>query len=208
MQKMITISNKLVKNLISRIIAPFEWLCTFFFLYANNVKFKDFSSSGLPKIIVALGGVFIIDENFKINNKVTSNPIGRVHKSTIFVGKNGNLRIGKNVGISSSSIVCHQKIEIGNNVKIGGNSVIYDTDFHSLDFNKRKNPKLDVLNTITKPVLISDNVFIGAHSTILKGVTIGENSIIGACSVVSKNIPSNEIWAGNPIKFIKAINIE
>ena len=56
-------------------------------------------------------------------------------------------------------------------------------------------------------MIIEDNVFIGAHSTILKGVTIGQNSIIGACSVVTKNIPPNEIWAGNPAKFIKKLEI-
>ena len=55
-------------------------------------------------------------------------------------------------------------------------------------------------------MIIEDNVFIGAHSTILKGVRISKNSIVGACSVVSKNIPPNEIWAGNPIKFIKKID--
>ena len=53
---------------------------------------------------------------------------------------------------------------------------------------------------------IKDNAFIGSHSTILKGVTIGENAVIGACSLVSKDIPANEIWAGNPIKFIKKID--
>jgi acetyltransferase-like isoleucine patch superfamily enzyme len=74
------------------------------------------------------------------------------------------------------------------------------------------NPKFraDKLNdkksAIKKPVIIEDNVFIGAHSTILKGVTIGQNSIIGACSVVTKNIPQNEIWAGNPARFLKSIN--
>jgi acetyltransferase-like isoleucine patch superfamily enzyme len=37
----------------------------------------------------------------------------------------------------------------------------------------------------------------------LGGITIGQNSLIGAGSVVTKNIPSNQIWAGNPAKFIK-----
>lgn len=54
-------------------------------------------------------------------------------------------------------------------------------------------------------MVIEDNVFIGARCIILKGVTIGENSIVGAGSVVTKSIPANEIWAGNPAKFIRKI---
>lgn len=53
--------------------------------------------------------------------------------------------------------------------------------------------------------MICDNVFIGAKCIILKGVTIGENSVIGAGSVVTKNVPANQIWAGNPAKFIKNV---
>lgn len=54
-------------------------------------------------------------------------------------------------------------------------------------------------------VLICSGAFIGAGSVILKGVTVGKNAVIGAGSIVSKNVPSNEIWAGNPAKFIKNI---
>lgn len=52
-------------------------------------------------------------------------------------------------------------------------------------------------------VKIGNNVFIGANTIIVSEVTIGDDSIVGAGSVVTKNIPPNEIWAGNPAKFIK-----
>ena len=60
-------------------------------------------------------------------------------------------------------------------------------------------------NRAEKPVVIGNDVFIGAKSIILKGVTIGENSVIGAGSVVTKSVPANQIWAGNPAKFIRCI---
>ena len=55
------------------------------------------------------------------------------------------------------------------------------------------------------PVKIEDNAFVGARSMILKGITIGKNSIIGAGSVVTKSVPENEIWAGNPARFVRKI---
>ena len=57
----------------------------------------------------------------------------------------------------------------------------------------------------SKPVKIGDNVWIGMNSCILPGVEIGNNSIIGSGSVVTKNIPENEIWVGNPAKFIRKL---
>ncbi|MEQ3118726.1 acyltransferase [Parabacteroides distasonis] len=42
---------------------------------------------------------------------------------------------------------------------------------------------------------------------ICKSVTIGKNAIVGASSVVTKDIPDNEVWAGNPVRFIKKRNI-
>ncbi|WP_289662501.1 acyltransferase [Flavobacterium panacagri] len=179
---------------------------SYFILYTNGVKFNKFKTNGIPKVYIALGGRIVIGTNFKMNNREISNPIGRFNKCSFMVGEKGELIIGNNVGMSSSAIVCHDSIRIGNNVNLGGNVVIYDTDFHSLNSEKRRNRYTDVKGTKTKPVIINNNVFIGAHSTILKGVTIGENSIVGACSVVTKNIPENQIWGGNPAKFIRELD--
>jgi acetyltransferase-like isoleucine patch superfamily enzyme len=192
---------KIAKRGKLKILKPFDQIFTYIILYSNGVKFSSFRSYGLPNFNITLGGKCNIGNGFKINNRESSNPIGRFHACSIFIGKKGQLIIGKNVGMSSAAIVCYEKIEIGDNVNLGGNVVIYDTDFHSLNPQDRLNRISDIART--KPIKIGNNVFIGAHTTILKGVSIGDNSIIGACSVVTKNIPSNEIWAGNPAKFIR-----
>lgn len=54
--------------------------------------------------------------------------------------------------------------------------------------------------------IIGDNVFIGINSIILSGSNIGNNVIIGAGSVVSGRIPDNEVWGGNPAKFICSLD--
>ena len=91
---------------------------------------------------------------------------------------------------------------IGNNVIIGVGTQIRDTDNHSLNPFDRLNG-LDWKNKKTQPIKIGDNVFIGTNTIILKGVEIGDNCIIAAGSVVTKSIPENEIWGGNPAKFLK-----
>ncbi|MFR9547136.1 MAG: acyltransferase [Rikenellaceae bacterium] len=171
----------------------------------NGVQYKHFRTTGTPYVMVANGGKCTIGNNFAMNNGIKGNPIGCYNKCTIVVDRGGELNIGDNVGISQTAIICHKSITIGRDVKIGGGVCIYDTDFHSLSSAVRRSTE-DVQNKIVKPVVICDNVFIGAHSIVLKGVTIGENSIVGAGSVVTKSIPANQIWAGNPAKFIKDTN--
>ena len=188
-------------NQISRLILQ---TISFILFKINKINFKDgLISNGIP--ILSIQGDFRIGTNFQINNTRKDNPIGRSYKCMFIVRKNAQLLIGNNVGMSGTTIVCQKKITIGNNVKCGGNVCIYDTDFHSLDPFERQDVQNDQNNMIKKEVTIEDNAFIGAHSTILKGVYIGQNSIIGACSVVTKSIPANEVWAGNPAKFIKNI---
>jgi acetyltransferase-like isoleucine patch superfamily enzyme len=187
------------------VIHFFEQIYCKIIFYGQNVKFKNIQTNGLPYVMVALGGRFSIGQNFKMNNGLIGNPIGRPQKCTFIVDRNARLIIGNNVGISQAAIICHDSI-IGNNTKIGGGCCIYDTDFHSISYKERLDFHIDKKNKKNKPIEIKNNVFIGAHSTILKGVTIGENSIVGACSVVTKSIGRDEIWAGNPARFIRKNN--
>lgn len=86
---------------------------------------------------------------------------------------------------------------------IGNNCVIFDTDFHSSNYDERI--IRGNVNIPSKPIIIKEGAWIGGHSLVLKGVTIGKHSVIGAGSVVTRNVPDYQVWAGNPIKFIKEI---
>jgi acetyltransferase-like isoleucine patch superfamily enzyme len=175
-------------------------------LLANRVKYgNNLRSNGTPVINVKKTGSLRIGDHFTMNSGKHYNQIGRQQPCFLIVGDNARLTIGNNVGMSSTTIICMNEVVIENNVKIGGNTVIYDTDFHSIHYADRNVLHEDKMKVTTKAVRIKQSAFIGAHTTILKGVTIGENAVIGACSVVSNDIPANEIWAGNPAKYIKSV---
>jgi acetyltransferase-like isoleucine patch superfamily enzyme len=108
--------------------------------------------------------------------------------------------IGNNCGISGASISCRESVTIGDNCLIGSGVLITDNDAHPL---KDREKGYTVIHSA--PILIEDNVFIGARSIILKGVRIGKDSVIGAGSVVTKDIRPACIAAGNPAKELKQL---
>lgn len=111
---------------------------------------------------------------------------------------NAVLEIGHKSYINhDSEIRCRERITIGNNVSIAYNVLIQDSDYHTT-YDDNGNPKPQTL-----PIVIEDNVWIGANVIILKGVTIGEGSIVAAGSVVTKSIPSYSLAGGNPARIIK-----
>lgn len=168
-----------------------------------QIKCQSFKSYGIPYIHVSLKGNVSIGENFVLGNSIKNNATGITGRCKIDVRNNANLIIGNNVGITLTTITCFNQVRIDDNVKIGFGTHIMDTDFHSIDPAIRSTTDDDVK---TAPIHIKRNAFIGAHCFIMKGVTIGENSIVGAGSVVTKSIPDNEIWGGNPAKFIRKVN--
>ena len=153
-----------------------------------------------------------IGNNFLMLSGSGLNPLSRNIRSEIFIDDGGSIIIGNNTGISSCCLWAKEKIIIGNNVKIGGDCIIMDTDAHNLNWEIRaglihdeKIQNLDKETAQSKPIIIEDNVLIGTRTIILKGVTIGERSIIAAGSVVVKSIPPDCIAGGNPCKVIKGI---
>lgn len=196
------INNKIFKLVIHIPIKKIRHL-HFFVINIIIMKINNVQYSNMPyingKLIIFNRGKFILGKNNKFNSTVFSNFVGINKPCTIQVEEDGLLSIGDYSGFSGVSIYCREKIIIGNHLFCGGNVSIWDSDFHPLNFEQRR---AGYEGTKNAPIIIGDDVFIGANSIILKGVTIGDRAIIGAGSVVTKNILNDEIWAGNPAKKI------
>jgi acetyltransferase-like isoleucine patch superfamily enzyme len=123
---------------------------------------------------------------------------------SIWVGAHAVLRIGANVGISNTTIVAMTAVTIGDDVRIGGEVQVFDTDFHSLALDARlARPDLGVRKAA---VSIGRGAFIGARTVILKGSVVGDEAVLGASAVISGKVPSREIWAGNPARCLRTLS--
>ncbi len=154
------------------------------------------------RIYILNRGFFHLGESVKINSSPHSNPIGGDARTNIIITAGAHLRIGNNVGISNSTIYCTKEITIEDNVMIGGSCKIYDSDFHSIDYEERiaGSPMCG-----RGAVRIKEGAWLCTNVIVLKGVTIGGRSVIGAGSVVTCDVPTGEIWAGNPARFVRKI---
>ena len=84
MQNIIVLVYKGLRRLKHLILSPFQYLITGFLFYCNNVKRKTFQTKGIPFVSVARGAKFNIGNNFRMNNSIESNPIGRIQKCIFF----------------------------------------------------------------------------------------------------------------------------
>lgn len=120
--------------------------------------------------------------------------------SPFYTDYGDNCFIGDNTFINHNAYLMDgAPIKIGSCCFIGPNCGIY-TAVHPLIAEER-NQGLEK----AKPIVIGDNVWIGADVTILPGVTIGANTVIGARSVITKDIPAHTIAVGNPCQVLRKI---
>jgi len=168
---------------------------------------RDLVADGFVVVEVRYRGSITIGDHVLINSRFRSNLVGVTGPTIFHCIRDGRIRIGDNSGCSSTVFSSRSSITVGKNVKIGGNVRIYDHDFHAVDYRARRDPEQDMNQEKSAPVVIGDDILIGANSIILKGVTIGDRSIIGAGSVVTiKNIPPDSLVAGNPARIVRTLD--
>ena len=108
----------------------------------------------------------------------------------IRVRKNAEVKIGNNFRMNNGCIVtAYENIQIGNDVMLGPNVLIYDQDH---DYNFEAGVK--AMRFKTSPIVIGNNVWIAANSIILRGSNIGDNAVIAAGSIVKGTVSANTLY--------------
>lgn len=114
-----------------------------------------------------------------------------------------NVTFGDDVFVNVGfTLVDDIEVTIGSRVMIAPNVTITVTG-HPV------HPELRAgMAQFSAPVVIEDDVWLGAHVVVLPGVTIGAGSIVGAGSVVTKNVPQNVVVGGVPARVLRSITDE
>ncbi|MCC6684901.1 MAG: N-acetyltransferase [Bacteroidia bacterium] len=120
--------------------------------------------------------------------------------------------IGENCNINSHTFI-ENDVVIGNNVTVKCGAYLWDgMRIHdnvfigpNATFTNDKFPRSKQYPSAFQPIVVEEGASIGANATILGGITIGKHAMIGAGSVVTKNVPANELWVGNPARFVKKL---
>ena len=111
------------------------------------------------------------------------------------------IRIGAQSRLNGCCLHACESIEVGARCLLAANVQIFDGSGHSLSFP-------DVEQRIysqgeSRPVVLEDDVWIGANAIVLPGVRIGRGSVIAAGSVVSRSIPPMVVAGGNPARILR-----
>ena len=102
-----------------------------------------------------------------------------------------DVTIGRDCRIQGSVYIANG-CKIGNEVFIGPNATL-------------TNDRYPPSGGKWKPVVVHDKVVIGANATIIAGVVLNAECMVGAGSVVTSDVPTREVWAGNPAKFMMTL---
>ena len=150
--------------------------------------FKNFPSRNSPESLGCRLRIFYLRRFMKkVGLSVNIQPA--VH----FEGLH-NISVGDNSGIGRNSIIVATcPLKIGRNVMIGPELIVYTAN-HEM---KRDLPMINQ-PAYGVPVIIGDDIWIGARVTILAGVQIGDGAIIAAGAVVAKNVEPYSIVGGVP----------
>jgi maltose O-acetyltransferase len=176
----------------------------------NNIRFKDKAVFTGKVNLSNIKSKIVLLNNSNKNDIVLGDRC--VIFGTLISTNNGKITFEENTQIGYNTIVGSvNSIIIRKGTVISNDVTIIDNNNHSVNPLDRiimqNSPVGSELRgwkfSVSKPIEIGENVWIGQFSRINKGVVIGDNVVVAANSVVTKDVPPNCIVAGNPAKIVK-----
>lgn len=168
---------------------PNWWIRLFDFIYLKRGKgsviYRSVRKDLPPFNRFSLGKYSVVEDFSCLNNAV------------------GDLTIGDYTRIGLRNTIIGP-VNIGNHVNLAQNVTVTGLNHNYQDAEKM----IDEQGVSTLPVVIEDDVWVGANSVILPGVTLGKHCVVAAGSVVSHSVPPYSICAGCPARIIKTYDFE
>lgn len=131
----------------------------------------------------------------------------------MFDGDGGTIQIGNRVYIGRSLIICHSRVEIGDDVVISWGVTITDHNSHAVDWRERSDDvrawragQKDWSAVKSAPIIIERRCWLGFDSVILRGVRIGEGAVVAARAVVTRDVAPYTVVAGNPARVVRRLD--
>jgi len=161
---------------------------------------------GLPILSNKAGGTIHVGRGVVLCSRSRETALGVGHAVVLrTLAPGAEIRIGEDTGISGGAICAQRSVHIGRNCLFGADVVVCDTDFHAIAAEGRRHQR-DPARIGCAPVVIEDDVFLGAGAIVLKGVRVGTGAIVGAGAVVTRDVPARSIVAGNPARVVGSVD--
>ncbi|MFI1467788.1 acyltransferase [Streptomyces wuyuanensis] len=159
---------------------------------------------GRPVVHLAEGSSIEIGSGTTLISRAPNTPLGVARPVILRTMRPGaRMVIGEHTGLSGATICASISVTIGNRVLMGADVLIADTDFHPVDTVPRRfEPES---RAAAAPVVIGDDVFLGARSIVLKGVEIGAGTVVGAGAVVTSSLPPGVVAGGVPCRVLRPL---
>lgn len=191
--------------------------------FYNPVKYiRNKKNISISDSVILLKSCTFRFDGLNKDNLIKIGDDSMVGCSFVFETDQGTVSIGNGCYVAAATtFISRSSISVGDNVTIAWGCTFYDHNSHSLSYQerikdiKRQNNDFregrdfifskDWSVVKTRPITVSNNVWIGFDSVILAGVTIGEGAIIGARSVVRDDVEPWTVVAGNPAAIIRRL---